>query len=110
MARFGGKIGFGESGENPAGSGVWKDVITEYEYFGDVVKNARRLQEGGKVNDDITLENSISIVADEYANDHIFAMRYVEWRGKRWKVSKVEVEHPCLVVRLGGVYNGPGPV
>lgn len=110
MARFGGKIGFGESVENPAGSGVWKDVITEYTYFGDVVRNARRLQEGDKVNDDITLENSISVVADEYANEHIFAMRYVEWAGKRWKVSKVEVERPRLILRLGGVYNGPTPV
>lgn len=110
MARFGGKIGFGESAENPAGSGVWKDTITEFTYYGDVVRNARRLQEGEKVNDDITLENSISIVADEYANEHIFAMRYVEWRGKRWKVSKVEVEHPRLILRLGGIYNGPTPV
>lgn len=109
MARFGGKIGFGESAENPAGSGVWKDVITEFTYFGDVVKNARRLQEGEKVNNDITLENSISVVADEFANEHIFAMRYVEWRGQRWTVSKVEVEHPRLILRLGGVYNGPGP-
>lgn len=110
MARFGGKIGFGESAENPAGSGNWKDVITEYTYYGDVVRNARRLQEGEKVNDDITLENSISIVADEFANEHIFAMRYVEWRGKRWKVSKVEVERPRLILRLGGIYNGPTPV
>ena len=110
MARFAGKVGFGESAESPSGSGVWKDVITEYPYFGDVVRNARRLEEGEKLNNDISLENSISIVADEYANEHIFAMRYVEWAGSRWTVSKVEVARPRLILRLGGVYNGPTPV
>jgi hypothetical protein len=107
MARFAGKIGFGESAENPSGSGVWKDVITEYEYFGDVTRYAGRFEQGEKINNDISLENSISIVADEYANEHIFAMRYVEFRGARWTVSKVEVAAPRLILRLGGIYNGP---
>lgn len=110
MARFAGKVGFGELTEIPSGSGVLKDVITEYSYSGDVVRSARRLEEGDKVNNDITLENSLSIVADEYANEHIFAMRYAEWAGKRWKVTKVEVQRPRLILRLGGIYNGPTPV
>lgn len=110
MARYSGKIGFGSPAENPSGSGNWVDVITEYTYSGDVIRNARRLEEAGKLNNDISLENSISIVADEYANEHIFAMRYVEWAGKRWTVSKVEVNRPRLILRLGGIYNGPTPV
>lgn len=109
MAKFYGKVGYGETVETPPDSGVWKDVITEVSYFGDVVRNTRRSQEGDKVNNDLSVSNSISIVADEYANEHFFAIRYVEWQGALWTVSEVEVQSPRLLLRLGGVYNGPTP-
>lgn len=105
MARFYGVIGFATSVETA--SGVWADVITEFPYFGDIVKSARKLDEGEKVNFDISLQNSISIVADAYASEHIFAMRYINWAGTLWIVSTVEVQSPRLLLRLGGVYNGP---
>lgn len=106
MAKFYGPVGFGET---VTVNGVSDDVITERTYRGDVVRNARRLLEGEKVNPDITTENSISIVADEYANEHIFAIRYLRWAGTLWTVSEVVVESPRLICRLGGVYNGPTP-
>lgn len=105
MARFLGVIGYGESVETSPG--VHEDVITEHTYSGDVIRNARVLQEREQVLDDISLQNSISIVADEYANAHIFAIRYVEWAGSLWKVTNVEVQRPRLILRLGGKYNGP---
>lgn len=108
--RFYGKVGYGENVESPPGSGVWKDVITEIEYFGDIVRNSRQMLDGQKVIDDLTVNNSISIVADAYANEHVFAMRYAEWQGILWKVADVEVQQgPRLLLRLGGVYRGPTP-
>lgn len=104
MARFYGVIGFGESTETAPG--VWEDVITELPYYGDVIKNTRRLDSGEYLNDDISVGNSISVVADAYANTHFFAMRYVEWAGSRWTVQKVDVQTPRLILQLGGVYNG----
>lgn len=83
--------------------------MVEVSYFGDVVRNSRKLQAGESVNDDLSVDNSISIVADAYANEHFFAIRYVEWAGIRWKVSNVEVQSPRLLLRLGEVYNGPTP-
>lgn len=103
--KFSGEIGFGGSVESAPG--VWADVITEREYFGDVVRNTRKLQEGQKVNDDISVQNSISIVDDGYAGEHIFAIRYIRWMGALWKVTDVEVQRPRLLLRLGSVYNGP---
>lgn len=105
MARFYGEVGYGESVEKAPG--VWEDVIVERSYYGDVVRNTRRLQNGEKVNDDISVGNSISIVADAYANEHFFAIRYVKWAGTLWTVSEVEVQSPRLLLRLGGIYNGP---
>jgi hypothetical protein len=87
---------------------VWIDQITEYQYFGDVIRNSRYLQEDIEtVNSDIKVQNSISVVADQYANEHFFAIRYVEWAGTLWTVDSVEVQPPRLLLRLGRVYNGP---
>jgi len=105
MAKFYGAIGYGETVETSPG--VWVDAIVEHEYYGDVVRNTRRLQEGEQLNNDLTVGNSISIVADAYASQHFFAIRYVSWAGTLWTVSDVEVQSPRLLLRLGGVYNGP---
>jgi hypothetical protein len=105
MAKFFGNVGYGESVETE--SGVWVDNIVEYNYTGDVIRNTRQMQEGTSLNDDLTVSNSISIVADAYATEHFFAIRYVGWAGTLWTVSEVEVQSPRLLLRLGGVYNGP---
>ena len=104
-ARFYGKVGYGDPVETAAG--VWEDVIVEYPYYGDVLRNTRKMQEGEKINNDLSVGNSISIVADAYANEHFFAIRYVEWAGTPWTVSEVDVQSPRLILRLGGIYNGP---
>jgi hypothetical protein len=105
MARFYGRIGYGEAQETAPG--VWVDAIVEYSYTGDVIRNARNLREGENLNADLSVQNSISIVADAYANEHFFAIRYVEWAGALWTVTSVEVQSPRLLLRLGEVYNGP---
>jgi hypothetical protein len=105
MTKFYGKIGFGESAETAPG--VWKDVITERSYFGDVIRNSRDLRDGEYLNKELAVENSISIVSDEWADQNYFAIRYIEWAGALWTVSNVRVESPRLLLRLGGVYNGP---
>lgn len=105
MVKFYGKIGYGETVETTPG--VHKLVITEYPYFGEVQRNGRRLVSGDQLNNDLTVNNSISIVADAYANEHFFAMRYIQWQGVLWIVEDVSVEPPRLVLKLGGVYSGP---
>jgi hypothetical protein len=105
MAKFFGVVGYGVSEETAPG--VHEDVITERTYRGDVVRNTRKLQEGENLNNDLTVNNSISIVSDAYANEHFFAMRYISWAGTLWTVSDVEVQSPRLLLRLGGKYNGP---
>lgn len=105
MARFFGKVGYGSTVEDSPG--VFADDIVEYEYWGDVVRNTRELREADKVNKDLSVQTSISIVADAYANEHFFAIRYVEWAGILWTVSSIEVQSPRLILQLGEVYNGP---
>ena len=107
MARFYGDVGYGDSVENPIGSGIYEDVMTKAKYYGDVIRNTRKLEPGEGLNDDITVGNSISIVADDYAIAHFFKIKYVEWSGVLWSVTSVEVKAPRLILSIGSVYNGP---
>lgn len=108
MARFCGEVGYGIPTEDPPG--VWADVITERQYFGDVIRNTMRSEPGDKVNNDVSVGNSISIVADQYATEHYFRIKYLRWEGVCWSVTSVEVRRPRLILEIGVVYNGPtGP-
>lgn len=107
MAKYYGVIGYGETSE--VSPGIWADTIVERKYYGEVIKNIRRLGGGDKVNPNITVSNQISVVADAYANTHFSAIRYISWMGNLWTVSEVEVERPRLILTLGGVYDGPTP-
>lgn len=107
MARFSGAVGYGVSTETS--EGVWEDVITEVKYFGDLLKDVVRRTEDEAINSGLTLGNLVSIVADDYARGHIHAIKYVMVAGTRWTVRSVENQSPRLLLRLGGVYNGPTP-
>lgn len=109
MTRFSGEVGYGDSVETPPGSGVWIDEITEQPYFGDVVRNTRVLEQTTKLNPDINVGNSISIVADQYANENFSKIKYVRWSGVLWTVTDIEVRSPRLILSIGKVYNGPTP-
>lgn len=103
MAKFCGVLGFADTQETSPG--VWTEKIVEKPYKGDVIRDTRRWVQSDKVNDDISISNSISIIADCYAYQHIFAIRYVKWMGATWKVESAEVQSPRLVLSIGGVYN-----
>ena len=104
MNKFYGKIGYAILEETVPG--VWVEQIVERSYYGDVIRNIRRLQSSENLNDNINVSNEISIVADAFANQNFHSMRYVEYMGTKWKVSSIEVKYPRLILSIGGVYNG----
>lgn len=104
MAKFYGVVGYVETVESAPG--VWSEVTTERTYFGDILKNTKRDQATEYLNDDIVINNIISIVADPYAYQKFFAMKYVDWMGVSWKITNVEVQRPRLILTLGGVHHG----
>ena len=103
MAKFCGVIGYVITRETEPG--IYVEEIVENEYYGDVIKNTRRLREASKVNDDINISNQISIVADPFANNNFHAMRYIMFMGAKWKITEVEVQYPRLILSIGGLYN-----
>ena len=104
MAKFYWAIGFAVNTETSPG--VWKDVITERNYKGDVLKITRRDEQRDSLNPNLTINNRISVIADAFANENIFAIRYITWMGSKWSITSVEVERPRLLLTIGGVYHG----
>ena len=107
MAKFYGPIGFARQIESPPG--VYIDEVIEKKYKGDVVLDQRRFIAGDKVNDNTTLDNSISIVANAYAYENIGSMKYVVWNKIAWKIKSFNINSPRIVIQIGEVYNGERP-
>lgn len=104
MSRYCGKIGFGIPTETSPG--IWEQSnVVERTYYGDLIRNYRRLDSSEKVNDDISFNNQISIVADAFANRNIINMLYAEFMGTKWTITSVEVQEHRLILSLGGIYN-----
>ena len=104
MAKFHGMIGFVETRETSPG--VWTEENVEREYYGEIIKNTRRIQVGSGVNDNVVISNQISVLTDEYLADNIGRIRYVVRFGSKWKVDSVDPDYPRSVLSLGGLYNG----
>ena len=103
MAKFYGSVGYAVSEETVPG--VWEERIVEHSYYGDVIRNNRKLQSSSQLNDNIVVSNEISILSDPFANENFHSMRYVEFMGAKWKITNVEVQYPRLILTIGGVYN-----
>lgn len=103
MAKWYGVIGYADFVE--VAPGVRPETIIERDYYGDVIRNTRVLQNSGDINDNVNINNQISVVADPYATDHINDMRYVEYLGNKWKVTNADVQYPRLILSLGGLYT-----
>ena len=106
MAKFYGVVGYGETLETKPG--VWTDRIVEREYSGDLIRNltSKWSKSSDSTNDNLNINNQISIVADPFAYQNFHAMKYVEFMGTKWKIESVEVQYPRLILTVGGVYNG----
>lgn len=104
MSKWYGKIGYAVTAETEPG--IWEPSIIEKNYFGDMISDRRKRQNSGDGNDDISLANVISILADPFAYQNCSNIAYVEIMGTKWKVSDIEVQYPRLTLTIGGVYNG----
>lgn len=102
--KYYGTIGYNVTEETAPG--VWTNQVVTRNYFGDILRNSRRLEGSGKVNDNIAFSGSISIIADPYAFQNFQNMLYATIFDQKWKITDVEVQYPRLQLTIGGVYNG----
>ena len=106
--KFYDKVGFAvteelDPDEHP---GMWVDDIKEFYYVGELVRNLdSRWISTQQVNDDLRINNKISILADPFAERNFHAIKYIWFKGVRWKVISVEVNRPRLILTTGGEYH-----
>jgi len=103
MAKYYGKIGFLDTKETSPG--IWVEDIIERPYYGEWSRNTKRYQRSESTNDNITISNVLSIIADPYANQNFQKIYYVTYMGTKWKVETAEVQFPRITLSLGGLYN-----
>lgn len=107
MSRYFGNVGYVFTTETAPS--VFAEQAVERPYKGDELTIYRRLEKGEGVNDNVEIGNQFSILADAYAYENFFAIRYLTWMGQCWKVTKVTVQRPRLLLDVGGLWNGRTP-
>lgn len=105
--KYYGEVGFWVE-DHEVKPGVFKPYIIERLYSGEVNWNNRHFQTTENQNDDVRLNNQISILSDLYSHQNFASIKYVMWNGVKWRVTNVEVNYPRLVLTIGGVYNESG--
>ena len=104
--KFHGKVGFWKSDEEVR-PGVFRPVIEERSYTGELIRNARRFQfEADKKNQNLIINNQVSILSDIYLRENLSSVLYVIWNGIKWHVGSVDINYPRITLELGEVYNG----
>lgn len=103
MAKYYGIVGY--SYEEETRPGVWTNCIEQKTIYGDVIKNVKRTENQGQVNDNITVNIQISFIADPYAMDNFHKIKYATYMGSKWKVTSVDVSFPRLILNLGDIYH-----
>lgn len=104
MAKFYGVIGYATPVESAPG--VHTIEIKRIPCKGDILRNVVNATQGDRINDNITIVNRFSIIADAYAYANIPNLKYIEWNETKWKITSVDVQRPRIILSVGGVYNG----
>lgn len=102
--KYYGKIGYCIMTETKPST--WEEVYVEKSFCGEQLNTKSKWQTSSHLNDNIDISNQLSIVADPFALQNFYNIRYVEYLGQKWKVTAVEIQRPRLILTVGGVYNG----
>ena len=104
MAKFAGLVGYVTQKESEAG--VWLTETGGRKMRGGVIRVASSFNANEKVNEDIVMQQRISLVGDPYAFANFATLKYVTYLGVKWKVMSIEITRSRLIVTIGGVWNG----
>lgn len=105
MAKYAGKIGYLMTVEKPGS--IWEEEVIEKDYYGDVFRHVIKRSSSDKLNDDITISDEISIVADSFAYENAQYMKYITYMNARWCITSMSIGHPRITLTIGGLYNAP---
>lgn len=94
-------------GDKKTKPGVYEPNIKELPYTGDILKNYQQFQSvESKQNENLTINNRLSIVSNLYMRNNYHSIKYVKWNGIKWKVKSIDISsYPRVIMELGGLYD-----
>ena len=101
--KFYGEVGFVKTTVNEIS--VAEESVIRLPYYGEIIRDRRRINSSDKIVKDVSIQNEISIVADKFMTDNLAWIKFVNWHGIDWSVDTVEINYPRINLTLGGVYN-----
>lgn len=102
MAKFYDMIGFVRTEETEPG--IWEPIAEEKLYSGEVSQTTARWEDNGRINANLEINHTVSVILDNYIAQNMFALRYVCYAGRRWNVAKISVLPPRMILTLGSEY------
>lgn len=104
--KFAGKIGFVKTVQDENDDDIWLTETTEKTVYGNVLRDTRNNDKSSYLNDNFTITNQFSFVADDYAYHNHQYIKYITYLGVKWRVTAVDaLRRPRLVLSVNGVYN-----
>lgn len=84
---------------------VYRDdqVVRSYPAFVNRVMVRPVVQDDSSV-EDVQLSNQVSFLTDWYSTEYIDNIRFVKWRGNRFRVRSVTWQYPRIVLEIGAPY------
>ena len=84
---------------------VYRDdqVVRSYPAFVNRVMVRPVVQDDSSV-EDVQLSNQVSFLTDWYRTKYIDNIRFVTWRGNRFRVRAVTWQYPRIVLEIGAPY------
>lgn len=104
MAKYYGIIGY-QVDNVKIRPGVIGSKIEERTIYGDYNRIVKNTENPGQVNDNIKLNHQISFIADAFAIDNLFNIKYATYRGAKWAITSIEENYPRVILNLGGIYH-----
>lgn len=104
MTKYSGMVGFVTQKETVPG--VWTSDTVEKPMRGDVLRASSSNQDNSKVNSDVSLMHRISLVGSARQPMEYYNIKYVVLHGIKWEVTGIEIQHPRIILSLGGMWNG----
>ena len=104
MTRCSGIIGYALAVETQPG--VWEESITDKPYFGEVVRDNRKVVDQTQINNSINISNNISVVSNKFMLENMAFMRYITFMKSKWNITSVDIKPPRIIITMGGLYNG----
>ena len=83
-----GKIGYARTEETSPG--IYQEIITEKQYYGDVVRNTTQIVDSNTINANIKLNNSISVLCNNYMSENLWHSKSQNGKLAVWKLKIIE--------------------